>query len=142
MVELKITELYKKAIVTGGAGFIGSHIVESLLRDGLEVISVDDYSGGKKSNLAHCHKYDGFREVKCDITDRSELERYFDGVDVVFNNAASKMTVCLKDPMRDLAVNAQGAFNIMELYATAQKFNNHTEEADNLIKLKCVKCVL
>ena len=48
-----IRGLYKKALVTGGAGFVGSHIVESLLRDGLEVISIDDYSGEKEINLSH-----------------------------------------------------------------------------------------
>lgn len=108
---------YKKAIVTGGAGFVGSHLVESLLGDGLEVVSIDDYSGGKEENLAHLkEKYaDTFQEVKCDITDYDNLKKYFDGVDVVFHQACSKMTICLKDPRRDLAINAGGTFNLLEL---------------------------
>ena len=108
---------YKKAIVTGGAGFVGCHLVESLLQDGLEVISIDDYSGGKKENLAKLHeKYPAtLQEIKCDITDRISLARCFEGVDIVFHQACSKMTVCLKDPRRDLAVNAEGTFNLLEL---------------------------
>lgn len=106
-----------KAIVTGGAGFVGSNLVESLLEDGLTVISIDDYSAGKKRNLADLHEKYGSQliEADCDVTDRDNLERYFDGVDVVFHQACSKMTICLKDPLRDLEVNAAGAFNILEL---------------------------
>lgn len=106
---------YKKAIVTGGAGFIGSHLVESLLEDGLEVISLDDYSAGKKENLSDMKNNPNFNEVNCDITNYDELKTHFDGVDIVFHQAVSKMTVCLKDPRRDLEVNAQGTFNLLEL---------------------------
>ena len=106
---------YKRALVTGGAGFVGSHLVEELLKDGLEVISIDNYVAGKKENLAELHAYPGFQEVNCDIVDRNKLEHYFEGVDIVFDDAASKMTVCLKDPALDLQVNAQGTFNVLEL---------------------------
>ena len=110
-----LREKYRRALVTGGAGFIGSHLVEGLLQEGLEVVSVDSYVAGKKENLAAFHEYPGFQEVACDILDRDGLQRCFEGVDIVFHQAASKMTVCLKDPRLDLAVNAQGAFNILEL---------------------------
>lgn len=106
---------YKKAIVTGGAGFIGSHIVEGLLEEGLEVISIDNYFSGKKENLAPFNKYNNFHEIKCDVTDYEKLKTYFNGVDIVFHNAASKKTVCLCDPRRDLDINAKGTFNILEL---------------------------
>jgi len=106
---------YTKALVTGGAGFIGSHLAESLLDEGLEVVSVDNYIAGKHENIAHLLGNPKFTEVNCDITDRHELQKYFDGVDIVFHQAASKKTVCLKDPLRDLQVNGGGAFNVMEL---------------------------
>jgi nucleoside-diphosphate-sugar epimerase len=79
------------------------------------VISIDDYSGGKHSNLEHLHHFTGFREVQCDITDLDNLKNYFEGVDIVFHQAVSKMTLCLKDPRRDLEVNAKGTFNLLEL---------------------------
>jgi UDP-glucose 4-epimerase len=106
---------FKRALVTGGAGFIGSHLVGSLLEEGLEVVSVDNYFAGKRENLASCHDYPGFTEVDCDVTDYEGLKRCFDGVDIVFHEAASKKTICLNDPRRDLEINAKGAFNILEL---------------------------
>ena len=97
-VELKnknkycLNQIYKKAIVTGGAGFVGSNLVESLLMDGLEVISLNDYSAGKKSNLANIQKKFGhkLKQIRCDITDSKKTEKYFEGVDIVFHQACSK----------------------------------------------------
>ena len=86
-----------------------------MLQEGLEVISIDNYVAGKRANLAALKAYPGFREVDCDILDQKKLECFFEGVDVVFNQAASKMTVCLRDPALDLQVNAQGTFNVLEL---------------------------
>ena len=106
---------FKRALVTGGAGFVGSHIVEELLADGLEVVSVDDYSAGKAKNLQPFKENVKLTEVNCDITDRSKLGPFFDGVDIVFHEAVSKMTVCLKNPRRDLQINAEGTFNLLEL---------------------------
>lgn len=115
--KYSLNGFFNRALVTGGAGFVGSNLVESLLEDGLEVISIDDYSAGKKRNLSEVkEKYtDRLTEVECDITDKSELAKYFKDVDVIFHQACSKMTVCLKDPLRDLEVNAAGTFNLLEL---------------------------
>ena len=106
---------YKKALVTGGAGFIGSHLIEELLNEGLEVVSIDNYSTGKKSNLEEFYNHPNLSQVDCDICDYQRVKKYFKGVDVVFHQAASKKTICLKDPRKDLDVNAKGTFNILEL---------------------------
>jgi len=108
---------FKRAMVTGGAGFIGSHIVKELLGMGVKVVCVDDFSAGKNENVAPFRSNSNFMEAKCDITDYDALKKHFSftNVDVVFHNAASKKTVCLKDPRRDLEVNAKGMFNILEL---------------------------
>ena len=111
----KFKTKYKKAMVTGGAGFIGSHICEALATRGFDVVSVDDYSAGKEMNLEHLKKYPNFKAVKCDVTDMEHLEPLFEGVDVIFHEAASKKNICLKDPRRDLTVNGGGAFNMVEL---------------------------
>jgi UDP-glucose 4-epimerase len=108
-------KLYRRALVTGGAGFIGSHLAEELLREGLEVVSVDNYLAGKHENLRACHDYKTFTEVDCDVTDYDAFRRCFEGVDIVFHEAASKKTVCLRDPRRDLEINAKGTFNVLEL---------------------------
>lgn len=104
---------FKRALVTGGAGFVGSHLVEDLLREGLEVVSLDDYSAGKRINLNAVRGNPKFQEVRHDITEKNGLDEIFRGVDVVFHQACSKMTVCLKDPNRDLAVNAEGTLNVL-----------------------------
>jgi len=106
---------FRKALVTGGAGFIGSHVVEELVTMGVETVSIDNYFAGKHENLAHLKRYPNFHEVECDITDRAELAKHFDGVDAVFHQAASKKTICLSDPPRDLDINAKGAFHLLEL---------------------------
>lgn len=115
MSNLNMKSKYKRALVTGGAGFIGSHIVEELLKEGLEVVSIDNYFAGKKENLADFHDYTGFTEVECDVTDYNKLRNYFEGVDLVFHEAASKKTICLRDPRRDMEINGIGTFNILEL---------------------------
>ncbi|MCG8606045.1 SDR family NAD(P)-dependent oxidoreductase [bacterium] len=106
---------FEKAIVTGGAGFIGSHIVEGLVRMGVETISIDNYFAGKHENLAHLDYYPNLTEVNCDVTDFERMEEYFQDVDIVFHQAASKKTICLQDPRRDLDINAKGTFNLLEL---------------------------
>jgi UDP-glucose 4-epimerase len=106
---------FRKALVTGGAGFIGSHIIEELLKQEIEVVSIDNYLAGKAENLEPLKKLGKLHVVDCDITDMSSLAPHFEGVDIVFHNAASKKTVCLNDPRRDLSINAEGAFNILEL---------------------------
>lgn len=115
---------YNKALVTGGAGFVGSHIVEELLADGLEVVCLDDFSAGKLENLAGFDNNSRLTVIEADISDKGSLSNAFDGVDVVFHQAVSKNTVCLEDPQRDLAINARGTLNLLEMArdANVRKF--------------------
>lgn len=112
---MRIADRYSRALVTGGAGFIGSHIVGDLLAEGIEVISVDNYLSGKRKNLAPFRDCPSFTEVECDVCDYRRLRQYFEDVDIVFHEAASKKTICMNDPRRDLAINGCGTFNILEL---------------------------
>lgn len=105
----------RKVLVTGAAGFIGSHLSEGLVDAGAEVVGIDDLSAGKTSNIAHLTSRANFRFVKMDVCDRGpDMDRLFEGVDTVFHNAASKKNVCLISPQRDLAVNGGGALNLLE----------------------------
>lgn len=106
---------FQKALVTGGAGFIGSHIAEKLVQMNVETVTVDNYFSGKKENLAHLSALPNFKEIDADVTDFDAMDRAFDGVDVVFHQAASKKTICLNDPRRDLEINGKGTFNLLEL---------------------------
>lgn len=104
-----------RAIVTGGAGFIGSHLVEELLKYNMPVISIDNYSAGKKENLAHLKSNPNFTEVDCDVCDRDTLNELMPGTDIIFHQAASKKTVCLANPHKDLEVNAGGTLSLLQL---------------------------
>lgn len=113
--DSKFKRKFKKALVTGGAGFIGSHICEKLVKLELDVVSVDNYVTGKRENLAHLKKFDNFQEVECDICDRASSEKHFKDVDIVFHEAVSTMHASRKDPRRNLEVNIGGTLNLLEL---------------------------
>lgn len=108
--------LEKKVIVTGGAGFIGSHLCEDLVQAGADVYCLDNFSAGKTTNVRHLMDRPNFHVVAKDVCDRdAQMEVLFSGADTVFHNAASKKNICLHDPHKDLAVNAAGTLNLLEL---------------------------
>jgi UDP-glucose 4-epimerase len=100
-------------IVTGGAGFIGSHVAEALLAQGYEVVVVDDLSAGSAAKAPTDAKL-----VEVDIVDRPALQRVFDEVQpaAVYHLAAqASVTASVADPLRDCAVNVQGTLNVVDL---------------------------
>lgn len=100
-----------KYVVTGGAGFIGSHICEELSKQGHNVYSIDDYSAGYEKNL---NDFD-VEQISWDVTEYSGLLSIIKSlgtVDGIFHEAASKKNICLARPERDLQVNIKGAFNV------------------------------
>lgn len=110
----------KKVIVTGGAGFIGSHLCERLVDCGARVISIDNYSAGKKENIEFLLHRDNFQALNMDVCQKDGMDELFEGVDTVFHNAASKKNVCLINPQKDLDVNAGGTLNLLQ-YAMKHK---------------------
>lgn len=104
----------RKVIVTGGAGFIGSHLCEELVNIGAHVVCMDDLSAGKRGNVDLFTGRNNFTFAHKDICDAdAEMKALFEGVDTVFHNAASKKNICLDKPERDLEVNAGGALNLL-----------------------------
>ncbi len=106
-----------KALVTGGAGFIGSHLVDALLDAGHTVIALDDLSTGRLRNLAGAFMQPGF-ELWAEDVGMLRPERMA-GVDAVYHLAAAKKTACLDDPARDCRVNALGTLHLLECARTA-----------------------
>lgn len=102
-----------KALVTGGAGFIGSHICEELIRRGDYVICYDNLLTGKIENVKHLRRSRNFRFVHADVLDTEILDYYMQGVDIVFNQMASKKSVCEKSPIDDCSINAGGTLNVL-----------------------------
>jgi UDP-glucose 4-epimerase len=101
-----------RAVVTGGAGFIGSHLVDALLADGWGVTVVDDLSTGRPERVPA-----GAVLERVDIADAGALDRVVDaiGPTAVFHLAAqSSVTVSVTDPGRDCEVNVRGTLNVLE----------------------------
>ena len=77
-----------RCIVTGGAGFIGSHLMDRLLGDGHSVVVLDNFSTGCPDNLAHKQGHPNLHVVQVDVADIEAIRPYFEGVDWVFHLAA------------------------------------------------------
>lgn len=104
-----------KAVVTGGAGFIGSALVDRIVDDGGKVLVVDDLSKGKLDNLASARSQKGivFHQVDIQAPECRELISRFEP-EVVFHLAAqASVTSSVEDPMRDAAINVLGTVNVL-----------------------------
>jgi len=101
-----------RVLVTGGAGFIGSHIVDALVDDGHEVAIVDDLSSGRRSNLSSRARFE-----HVDIVDAAATDRVFADFrpQVVTHQAAqTSVSVSTREPARDASVNVVGSVNVLE----------------------------
>lgn len=101
----------KRALVTGGAGFIGSHIVDRLLHDGVQVIVLDDFSSGKRENLP---SNTGLTVVEGSVQDYASVFPLCENVDWVFHEAAvASVPKTIDDPLGTQKVNYQGTLNVL-----------------------------
>ena len=103
----------KHALVTGGAGFIGSHLIDALLKKGHDIIVLDNFSTGRQQNLDHMANK--IRSVKCDISQPGEWQESFKGVDMVFHLAAlADIVPSIEKPDNYYQSNVNGTFNVLE----------------------------
>jgi UDP-glucose 4-epimerase len=101
-------------LVTGGAGFIGSHIAERLWRDGNRVRVLDNFSDGKRENLAFAGGSDRLEVVEGDITDLAATTRACEGAEVVFHEAAMRSVPrSVDDPLGAARNNVTGTLNVL-----------------------------
>jgi len=101
----------KKAVVTGGAGFIGSNLVDKLIEQGVEVTILDNLSTGKEENINPKAKF-----INCDISTASETDMlfYINGADIVFHLAAlARVQPSIEDPISFNEVNVKGTLNVL-----------------------------
>jgi UDP-glucose 4-epimerase len=106
---------FDRALITGGAGLIGSHIADLLAGgDVHEVIVLDDFSRGRRENLRKASTAGKLVVVDGDIRDRTLVSELMTGVDVVFHQAAIRITQCAEDPRLALEVLTEGTFNVLE----------------------------
>jgi UDP-glucose 4-epimerase len=104
-----------KAVVTGGAGFIGSHLTDLLLERGHRVTVVDNLKGGWLRNLERAGAYPSFCFAECDVRDRGTLMRHVEGADWVFHLAGmADIVPSIENPREYFEVNVDGTFNVLE----------------------------
>jgi len=104
-----------RTLVTGGAGFIGSHLVERLLHDGHQVAVVDNFSTGRPANLAHLSHHPGLSVHQQDITELAALPPLFAGVEWVFHLAAlADIVPSIQQPLAYHRANVDGTVAVLE----------------------------
>jgi UDP-glucose 4-epimerase len=108
----------KRALVTGGAGFIGSHIVDHLIEQGCaEIVAVDNMVRGRAENLSDAVGRGPVRLVEGDIRDRTLMTHLVRGADVVFHQAALRISHCAAEPRLAREVMIDATFDLLELCA-------------------------
>ncbi len=105
-----------KCIVTGGAGFIGSHLTDLLLSKGHQVKVLDNLCGGHRKNLQHLEKNPNFEFVETDIRNAEAIGQHFKGIDWVFHLAAlADIVPSIEKPRDYFETNVDGTFNVLEV---------------------------
>ncbi len=103
-----------KSVVTGGAGFIGSNLVDQLVRKGHKVTVLDNFSTGRRTNLLH-HTKKNVKIIKIDISENKRLDKYFKGVNYVFHLAGlADIVPSITNPSGYFQTNVKGTLNILE----------------------------
>jgi UDP-glucose 4-epimerase len=104
----------RRFLVTGGAGFIGSHLVDHLVAENNAVTVLDDFSTGQPANLSEAQNRGDLRVVRGSIFDRAIVEEAMAECDVVFHLAVQCVRRSLSQPLQNHDVNATGTLNVLE----------------------------
>lgn len=106
---------YSRILVTGGAGFIGSHIVDRLLEENFEVIIIDNLSAGSIDNIVHNQDNKNCTMIQGDIRDGALVNEAMKGVDAVLHEAALvSIPLSIQDPLLANDVNVSGTLNLLK----------------------------
>jgi UDP-glucose 4-epimerase len=104
----------KRILVTGGAGFVGSHVIDQLVATDNEIVIVDDFSIGKWENIDHHRANARVHVQRADVRDLDAMVRLTRGVDVVFHLACACVRASLNSPMSSHEINATGTLNMCQ----------------------------
>lgn len=104
-----------RVLITGGAGFVGSYITDLLLEEGVsEIIIIDNLLRGRRANIEDALRSGKVRFIEGDIRDKSLVDRLTDGIDIVFHQAALRITHCAEDVRACMDVMVSGTMNVIE----------------------------
>jgi len=104
----------RRALITGGAGFIGSHLADHLIASGFEVSVLDDFSTGSRANLTEAGETSRLKIVEGTVLSGGDIDRAMSGCDIVFHLAVRSVRHSLGDPIDNHHVNATGTLNALE----------------------------
>ena len=108
----------ERVLITGGAGAIGSNLADQVVAAGAEeIIVLDDFVRGRRENLTWACEHGSVHVVEGNICDRRLVRELMRGIDLVFHQAAIRITQCADEPRLALEVLVEGAFNIFEAAA-------------------------
>src|SRR5262245_19208280 len=106
---------FGRVLITGGAGLIGSHIADALVDAGAtEIVVLDDFTRGRRENLATAVASGRVRMIEGDVRRPDDVAQAMEGADVVFHQAAIRITHCAEDPRLAKDVLVDGTFNVLE----------------------------
>jgi len=112
---------YKRALITGGAGLIGSHIADGLVAEGFaEIVVLDNFTRGRRQNLESAMASGKITIMEGDIRDTNLVARAVEGIDILFHEAAIRITHCAENPRLAHDVLATGTFNLLEAAVAAR----------------------
>src|SRR5215470_7802351 len=104
-----------RVLITGGAGLVGSHIADQLVDEGVaEIVVLDNFTRGSRDNLSGPFPKGLLKVVEGDIRDAALVREVTRGIDLVFHQAAIRITQCAEDPRLALEVMCEGTFNVLE----------------------------
>ncbi len=110
-----------RALITGGAGFVGSYIADLLVQKGAsEIIVLDKLSRGQPENLSWASSHGNVRIIQGDITDKAFLSKIMENVDLLFHQAAIRITQCAEEPQLAMDVMVNGTYNVLEAAVKAK----------------------
>lgn len=110
----------KRVLITGGAGLIGSHIAELVAMEGpREIVVLDNFDRGRRENLAPASAIYPITMVQGDIRDARMVHKVMEDIDIVFHQAAIRITQCAQEPRLAHDVLATGTFNVLEAAVAA-----------------------
>lgn len=101
----------RKTLVTGGAGFIGSHLVDELAKEN-DVLVMDNFSVGKKENLSQHRDNNRVKKVDADVRDKEKMRELLKGIDIVYHLATQCVRVSIHNPELVHEVNSKGTLNL------------------------------
>ncbi len=105
---------FKNVVITGGCGFIGSHLTDLVLSKGLDVIVIDNLSTGRPENLEHQKNNKKLRIIRADITNYQKIEVYFKDADIVFHLAAlADIVPSIEKPFDYHVANVDGTISVL-----------------------------